>query len=83
MATNVNVDKVFRVNNSLCHFSRNGAYLAIAFQANLLIKDAKTFDTCRSFVFMDMIQVSLLLIEKMIGLNLASFLMLFIYVLIY
>ncbi|XP_012054489.1 PREDICTED: WD repeat-containing protein WRAP73-like [Atta cephalotes] len=56
MATNVNVDKVFRVNNSLCHFSRNGAYLAIAFQANLLIKDAKTFDTCRSFVFMDMIQ---------------------------
>ncbi|EGI64579.1 WD repeat-containing protein 8 [Acromyrmex echinatior] len=56
MATNVNVDKVFRVNNNLCHFSRNGAYLAIAFQANLLIKDAQTLDTCRSFVFVDLIQ---------------------------
>ncbi|KAG5332157.1 WRP73 protein, partial [Acromyrmex heyeri] len=56
MATNVNVDKVFRVNNNLCHFSRNGAYLAIAFQANLLIKDAKTLDTYRSFVFVDVIQ---------------------------
>ncbi|KYQ54203.1 WD repeat-containing protein 8 [Trachymyrmex zeteki] len=56
MAANVNEDKVFRVNNSLCQFSKNGAYLAIAFQANLLIKDAKTLDTCQSFVFVDVIQ---------------------------
>lgn len=58
MAANADDNKVFRVNNRLCHFSRNGAYLAVAFQTNLLIKDAKTLDTCQSFVFGDVIQVS-------------------------
>ncbi|XP_011142726.1 WD repeat-containing protein WRAP73 isoform X2 [Harpegnathos saltator] len=56
MAANVNEDKLFRINNRLCYFSNNGAYLAVAFHSNLLIKDAKTFDTCHSFVFADVIQ---------------------------
>ncbi|XP_012220138.2 WD repeat-containing protein WRAP73-like [Linepithema humile] len=51
-----NEEKVFRINNRLCHFSNNGAYIAIAFQTNLLIKDAKTLTTCQSFVFADVIQ---------------------------
>lgn len=54
-----NEDKVFRVNNRLCRFSNNGAYVAVAFQTNLLIKNAKTFGTCQSFVFADVIQVRL------------------------
>jgi len=54
-----NEEKVFRINNRLCHFSNNGAYIAIAFQTNLLIKDAKTLTTCQSFVFADVIQVRL------------------------
>lgn len=49
-------DRILRVNNRLCHFSSNGAYLAIAFQANLLIKDAKTLETRQSFIFADVIQ---------------------------
>ncbi|TGZ32433.1 WD repeat-containing protein 8, partial [Temnothorax longispinosus] len=56
MAANADEDKVFRINNRLCHFSRNGAYLAVAFQTNLLIKDARTLCTCQSFVFTDVIQ---------------------------
>ncbi|XP_071558523.1 WD repeat-containing protein WRAP73 isoform X2 [Temnothorax nylanderi] len=56
MAANADEDKVFRINNRLCHFSRNGAYLAVAFQTNLLIKDARTLYTCQSFVFTDVIQ---------------------------
>lgn len=52
-------DKIFRINHCLCQFSNNGAYLAIAFQTNLIIKDAKTLDICRSFVFADVIQVIL------------------------
>jgi len=59
MSVDLNADKVFRISNCLCQFSNNGAYLAIAFQTNLLIKDAKTFDTCQSFVFTDVIQVNL------------------------
>ncbi|XP_020278817.1 WD repeat-containing protein WRAP73-like isoform X2 [Pseudomyrmex gracilis] len=55
MAT-TNDDKIFRINHCLCQFSNNGAYLAIAFQTNLIVKDAKTLDTCRSFVFADVIQ---------------------------
>lgn len=58
MAT-TNDDKIFRINHCLCQFSNNGAYLAIAFQTNLIVKDAKTLDTCRSFVFADVIQVIL------------------------
>ncbi|EZA56444.1 WD repeat-containing protein [Ooceraea biroi] len=56
MAVNSNEDKVFRISNRLCEFSHNGAYLAIAFQTNLLIKDTKTLDTCQSYVFTDVIQ---------------------------
>ncbi|KAH0955637.1 hypothetical protein HN011_000689 [Eciton burchellii] len=56
MAVDSNTDKVFRISNRLCQFSNNGAYLATAFQTNLLIKDTKTFDTCQSFVFTDVIQ---------------------------
>ncbi|XP_011695854.1 PREDICTED: WD repeat-containing protein WRAP73-like isoform X3 [Wasmannia auropunctata] len=56
MTANADEDKLFRINNRLCHFSRNGAYLAVAFQANLLIKDARTLDTRQSFVFVDVIQ---------------------------
>jgi len=59
MAVDSNADKVFRISNRLCQFSNNGAYLATAFQTNLLIKDVKTFNTCQSFVFTDVIQVSL------------------------
>lgn len=51
-------DRVFRVNNRLCRFSHDGACLAVAFQANLLVKDARTLDTRQSFVFADVIQVS-------------------------
>ncbi|XP_050445622.1 WD repeat-containing protein WRAP73-like isoform X1 [Cataglyphis hispanica] len=49
-------DKIFRINNHLCHFSNNGVYLAVAFQTNLLIKSAKTLETCQSFIFTDVIQ---------------------------
>lgn len=56
MAANADESKVFRTNNRLCHFSRNGAYLAVAFQMNLLIKDAMTLNTYQSFVFVDVIQ---------------------------
>ncbi|XP_011870637.1 PREDICTED: WD repeat-containing protein WRAP73-like isoform X2 [Vollenhovia emeryi] len=56
MAANADEGTVFRVSNSLCHFSRNGAYLAVAFQTNLLVKDAATLDTRQSFVFGDVIQ---------------------------
>ncbi|KAL0111798.1 hypothetical protein PUN28_013170 [Cardiocondyla obscurior] len=48
---------VFRINNRLCGFSRNGAYLAVAFQTNLLIKDAATLNTFQSFEFGDVIQL--------------------------
>ncbi|XP_039308621.1 WD repeat-containing protein WRAP73 isoform X1 [Solenopsis invicta] len=56
MAANADENKIFRINNRLCHFSRNGAYLAVAFQTNLLVKDAKTLATCQSFLFVDVIQ---------------------------
>lgn len=57
-ANAIEEDKIFRVNYRLCHFSSNGAYLAIAFQTNLLIKDARTLETRQSFIFADVIQVS-------------------------
>ncbi|XP_015171800.1 PREDICTED: WD repeat-containing protein WRAP73-like [Polistes dominula] len=49
-------DKILRVNNQLCYFSMNGKYLAIAFQINLIIKDVKTWNVFRSFVFSDIIE---------------------------
>lgn len=58
MAVNVE-DRVFRIHNRLCYFSKDGAHLAVAFQTNLLVKDAETLDTRHSFVFSDVIQVSL------------------------
>ncbi|XP_072753598.1 WD repeat-containing protein WRAP73 isoform X1 [Anoplolepis gracilipes] len=56
MTANVEEEKIYRVNNHLCHFSTNGAYLAVAFQTNLLIKDARTLETRQSFIFADVIQ---------------------------
>jgi len=58
MTVDSNVDKVFRTSNRSCQFSNNGAYLAVAFQTNLLAKDTKTFDT-QSFVFTNVMQVNL------------------------
>lgn len=51
-------EKILRVNNQLCYFSTNGKYLAIAFQVNLILKNVKTWNTVRSFIFSDIIEVS-------------------------
>ncbi|KAL2726974.1 WD repeat-containing protein WRAP73-like isoform X3 [Vespula squamosa] len=49
-------EKILRVNNQLCYFSTNGKYLAIAFQVNLILKNVKTWNTIRSFIFSDIIE---------------------------
>lgn len=49
---------LIRVNNQLCDFSADGRLFAIAYQANLIIKNSRTFETIHSFVFTDIIEVS-------------------------
>ncbi|XP_023289539.1 WD repeat-containing protein WRAP73 isoform X2 [Orussus abietinus] len=46
----------FRTNQHLCSFSKDGSYLASAFQVNLMIKNTGTFDVFQSFVFADVIE---------------------------
>lgn len=49
---------LIRMNNQLCDFSADGRFLAIAYQTNLIIKSSKTFTTIHSFIFTDIIEVS-------------------------
>lgn len=49
---------LIRVNNQLCDFSKDGRFFATAYQTNLTIKGYKKFDTIHSFVFPDIIEVS-------------------------
>lgn len=50
---------IIRINNQLCDFSKDGTFFATAYQSNLTIKSNKKFDTIHSFVFPDIIEVSI------------------------
>ena len=47
-----------RVNNQLCDFSADGRFFAVAYQTNLIVKSSKKLETIHSFVFTDIIEVS-------------------------
>lgn len=52
------VNDLIRVNNQLCDFSKDGRFFATAYQTNLTIKSYTKFNTIHSFVFPDIIEVS-------------------------
>ncbi|XP_078039397.1 WD repeat-containing protein WRAP73 isoform X1 [Augochlora pura] len=47
---------LYRINNQLCEFSPDGRFIALAYQANLIIKNSKTLESILSFVFSDIIE---------------------------
>ncbi|XP_012148487.2 WD repeat-containing protein WRAP73 isoform X1 [Megachile rotundata] len=49
-------NNLIRVNNQLCDFSPDGLFFAVAYHANLIIKNSKTFDTVHSFIFPSIIE---------------------------
>ncbi|CAL7943552.1 unnamed protein product [Xylocopa violacea] len=55
MSLEVETDLI-RINNQLCDFSKDGKFVAIAYQTNLTIKNNKRLNTIHSFVFPDIIE---------------------------
>ncbi|XP_076753057.1 WD repeat-containing protein WRAP73 [Xylocopa sonorina] len=55
MSLEVETD-LFRINNQLCDFSKDGKFVAIAYQTNLIVKNIKKLNTIHSFIFPDIIE---------------------------